>query len=235
VAPRQLEIAAVTLQAPYDALDALERFYVQGWGVSAERSRSAVTVSLGRSRLTFTAAAGGAPFYHFAVLIPGDRFAAALGWLRERANVLPDAVTGDEVFDFDFWDARACYCHDPAGNIVELIAHAGVEEHGARGVFGADELLALSELGLVVADAVGAVATLAGLGLDLWDGRVPEGASGLGFVGRRAHTLIVCGPGRAWLPTGRPAEVHPVDVTITGAPARAAELPHAPVVVRRAP
>lgn len=49
-------------------------------------------------------------FYHSAVLVPGDRFDAALTWLRERV-------------DLGFWDARACYCHDPAGNIVEPIAH----------------------------------------------------------------------------------------------------------------
>lgn len=27
------------------------------------------------------------------------------------------------LFDFNNWDALACYCLDPAGNILELIAH----------------------------------------------------------------------------------------------------------------
>jgi len=27
-----------------------------------------------------------------------------------------------------FWDAQACYFHDPAGNIVEFIAHRGLAE-----------------------------------------------------------------------------------------------------------
>ena len=52
-------------------------------------------------------------------------------------------------------------------------------------------------------------------GLELWSGGV-EGPGALGFVGRRAHTLILVATGRGWLPTGRPAEPHPVALTVTG-------------------
>lgn len=41
-----------------------------------------------------------------------------------------------------------------------------------------------------------------------------HGDQGFGFVGRQAHTLILCPPGRPWLPTGRPAEVHQLEVAI---------------------
>jgi hypothetical protein len=146
--------------------------------------------------------ADGAPFYHFAFLVPGDRFEAAQAWGAERAELLGDP------FDFAFWDARACYFHDPAGNIVELIAHRGIGEGSEAPVLG------ISEIGIVTADPPGAVARLQDeLGLELWSGE----AEGLAFVGRKAHTLIVSGAGRGWLPTRRPSEPHPVDVTITGA------------------
>ena len=82
-------------------------------------------------------AAAGAPFYHFALLVPGDRFDAALAWARERVELLPDRETGEVVFDFTNWDARAVYFHDPAGNIVELIAHRGIGEGGVTGPFAA--------------------------------------------------------------------------------------------------
>jgi catechol-2,3-dioxygenase len=195
-------------------------------------------VTVGRGRLGFTAAAGGLrPFYHFALLVPGARFPAAHGWLAERAELLGDPETGDTVFAFDAWDARAAYCHDPAGNILEIIGHADTPAAvPADEAFRSEEVVAISEVGLVTADPPGAAEVLArDLGLAVWSGRVPTDASGLAFVGRKAHTLILCAPGRGWLPTGRPAEPHAVDVTLSGASERAAALPGGPLCVRRAP
>jgi hypothetical protein len=171
---------------------------------------------VGPDELAFQAAAGDArPFYHFAFLVPGDRFEAAHAWLGDLAKLLPSSGTEETVFDFGFWDALACYVEDPAGNIVELIAHRGVAERGAQGRFSAGELAGISEIGLVLPDPAGAAQQLEHeLGLDPWSG---DAASGLGFVGRRAHTLIVSKVERGWLPTGRPAEIHPVAVTVTGA------------------
>ena len=52
-------------------------------------------------------------------------------------------------------------------------------------------------------------------GSEVWDGTV-EGEGRLAFVGAKARTLILCRAGRPWLPTGRPAEAHPVEVTLVG-------------------
>ena len=54
------------------------------------------------------------------------------------------------------------------------------------------------------------------LGLEVWDGTV-DGESRLAIVGENARTQIICRPGRPWLPTGRLAEAHPVEVTVSGA------------------
>jgi catechol 2,3-dioxygenase-like lactoylglutathione lyase family enzyme len=230
-----MEIVAVTLGAPADVLGALQEFYGARLGLAAERDGDRLRVNAGGARLAFATAPDGVrPFYHFALLAPGDRFVAAMEWLGRAAELLPAPETGDVVFAFDFWDARACYCHDPAGNIVEIIAHADTGARGATGEFTAGELLGISEVGVVTADPRAAVDALAGLDLELWSGTVPTGPSGLGFVGRKAHTLIVCAPGRGWMPTGRPAEPHAVDVTLSGGVAAAAALPGAPVCVRRA-
>ena len=40
------------------------------------------------------------------------------------------------------------------------------------------------------------------------------GEARLAFVGEKARTLILCRAGRPWLPTGRPAEAHPVEVVL---------------------
>jgi hypothetical protein len=127
------------------------------------------------------------------------------------------------VFEFENWSARACYFHDPAGNIVELIAHRGIGETGARGPFAGDELLGLSELGLVGDPATMAAELERLLGLRLWAGSA-EVEGRLGFVGEQARTLILSPAGRGWLPTGRWAEPHPVEVVLSGPEEREAVL-----------
>jgi catechol 2,3-dioxygenase-like lactoylglutathione lyase family enzyme len=219
-------IARVELEAPADVLDDLGAFYAGTLGLPVDGH----TVTVGTGALAFAPADGDArPFYHFAWLVPGDRFDAARVWAAERTELLP-GEPGDVVFDFSFWDALACYFHDPAGNIVELIAHRGIAE-GATGAFDPAELAAISEIGIVTArpaDAVGALERE--LGLELWSGGVQE-VTGLGFVGRKAHTLIISGERRGWLPTGRPAEPHPVAVTIAGGAPGEAALPGTPARV----
>lgn len=160
------------------------------------------TIVVGETRLSFEPADSGA-FYHFALLVPGDRFEAALAWAQERVELLGG------VFDAEAWDARAVYFHDPGGNIVELIAHRGLEENGRSGSFGAGEIVGFSELGLV-GDRQRRLRLLEPRGLRLWDGTIEE-PDRLAFVGERGRTLILAPTGRGWMPTGRPAEPHPVE------------------------
>jgi hypothetical protein len=192
----------VTLATAADVDD----FYWRVLGLGAGPFR------IGETTLEFVAGEG-EPFYHFALLVPGDRFDAALEWARERVDLLP-GQEGNEVFDFGFWDAQACYFHDPAGNILELIAHRGVEERGTRGPFEPGELVGVSELGLV-GDPPALAAKLEPLGIQVWSGSLDPGS--LAFAGERARTFILAPAGRGWLPTGRPAEEHRVEATVAGA------------------
>jgi D-alanyl-D-alanine carboxypeptidase len=209
------ELLRVRLQAPATRLPALTEFYVDRLELRlTQPDDGGLALGVGETGLEYRPA-DGAPFYHFALLVPGDRFEAALAWACDRIELLPDRETGDVVFDFTNWDAKAVYFHDPAGSIVELIAHAGVEERGASGAFAAAELLGLSEVG-VVCDPPSAAGELRRvLGLELWDGTV-DGEARLAFVGEKARTLILCRAGRPWLPTGRPAEAHPVEIVLAG-------------------
>jgi hypothetical protein len=220
-----LRIERARLAAPRDGLEDLERFYGGALALPTERVGDALTVAVGPAELVF-AAADGEPFHHFALLVPGDRFDAAHDWLAAATAIL-------DTREFDFWDARAVYVHDPAQNIVELIAHRGEAQDGATGPFAGSELAGISEVGLVGPDLAGAAAAREReRGLELWSGSVDDDAGGLGFVGRKAHTLILAAPGRGWLPTGRPAETHAVDVTIAGGD-RSGELALGPSHVSR--
>jgi hypothetical protein len=223
----ELLIARADLAAPAGRLGDLAAFYGETVGLPLTGE---ATVGVGGAELAF-APADGDPFHHVALLVPGDRFAAAHAWLGERVPILP-SQDGGTVFDFSFWDAEACYFHDPAQNIVELIAHRGLAERGTTGPFAAAELAGISEVGVVTPRPADAVAIFEReLELPLWSGAV-EAEGGLGFVGRKAHTLVLSGTGRGWLPTGRPAEPHPVAVTFTGgANDRSVELPGTPARV----
>jgi hypothetical protein len=207
-----MDFLSVRLQASAESLPALSDFYVIRLGF--ERLDETI-FEVGATRLEFGPGPG-EPFYHFALLAPGNRFGPMLEWTRERAELLPNPE-GEVVFDFSFWSAYACYFHDPAGNIVELIAHRGIGETDAKGAFTPEELLGFSELGLVVSDVAAAARELERLDLQVWDGTTDEPGR-LAFVGERGRTLILCPEGRGWLPTGRPAEPHTVQALLSGPP-----------------
>jgi hypothetical protein len=194
-----MRFSAVTLSGPA----ASPAFYEDILGLPLDGD----AIRIGETTLRFEPADGD-PFHHFALLVPGDRFDAALAWAKERVELLGD------VFDAQAWDALAVYFHDPAGNIVELIAHRGLEEEGRSGEFAAEELAGFSELG-IVGDPPELVRGLERVGLELWDGTI-EAPGRLAFVGEQGRTLILAPPGRGWMPTGRPAEPHPVTATLAG-------------------
>lgn len=198
-----MKFLRVVLETPADLSSAMSEFYGRTLGVEE---------TVGETELVFRDGGEGA-FYHFALLVPGDRFDAAREWIASRADLLDGGDIDGVVFDFDNWGALALYFHDPAGNIVELIAHKGLEENGRIGPFDASELLGVSEVGLV-GDQDELARSLGELGLHLWDGVLEPGR--LAFVGERGRTFIVAPEGRGWLPTGRPAEPHPVEAVVTG-------------------
>ena len=208
-------IASASFAVSHERRQAVADFYRRRFGLEGAGDGREIRVSVGASELRFsTATPPREPFYHFALLVPGNRFEAACAWLAARAGLLPRADSDETVFDFDFWDARACYTHDPAGNILELIAHHGLEESGERDEFTARELRGISEVGVVTDDLVVARRRLEDAGLRLWSGEVDGPRDGFGFVGRKAHSLILCPTGHPWLPTLRPAEPHPLTARI---------------------
>jgi hypothetical protein len=223
-----VEFVDVRFQVPLEAVEELKAFYTDRLAFAApegvEGDHLALEVGSAIARFS-EAPASETPFYHFAFLVPGNRFDSAYTWLAARAILLPDPDTGDTIFDFDNWAALACYCLDPADNIVELIAHRGISETSTEGTFSARELVDFSEVGLVVPDKEQSVAALQQqIGLSVWNGEISDPGR-LVFVGKRARTLILSHAGRGWLPTGRPAEAHPVHLTVRGARRGEAHLP----------
>jgi hypothetical protein len=207
-----VQIERARLLAPAEKLSELEGFYAGTLGIDRT---GGVRFSIGETELELVASSG-EPFYHFALLLPGNRFDSALEWICARVELLPSPDTGDVVFGFEDWDASACYFEDPAGSIVELVAHAGIGASNAAGEFDARELLGFSELGLV-GDKRAIARKLERLGLHIWAGTLDH-PERLAFVGEKGRTLILSPEARGWMPTDRPAEAHGVEVVISGEP-----------------
>jgi hypothetical protein len=198
-----MRILRIRLQVAKSRMEALERFYGR-LGVPAADDGG---FQIGATALEFTPASG-EPFYHFALRVPRNRFGSAREWLASRTELLAET-------EFDNWNAEACYAHDPAGNIVELIAHHELpEEAPVDRPFSGEELLGVCELGLVGPDTRSMAGALEELGIELWDGTLEPGR--LAFMGGRDGVLILTPTGRGWMPTDRPAEPHAVEAVVGG-------------------
>jgi catechol-2,3-dioxygenase len=139
-----LQFIDVRFQVSSEVVGDLQSFYADRLGFESLEigGGDVLALAVGSATARFSeAAASRSPFYHFALLVPGNRFDAAYEWLGARTQLLPDPDTGDRIFEFDNWSALACYCLDPAGNIVELIAHRGISESPIEGAFSAGEVV----------------------------------------------------------------------------------------------
>ena len=202
-----MRLTQLSLPSPDPA--AQGRFY-RRLGLPVRTVGNGVEVTLGWSRLSF--APGERPqghAEHFAFSLPWDRFEAARSWLSARVPLRRDE-TGADSFDSgswpEAWRSRAVYFDDPDGNILELIAHRGLEPVRG-GDFGPDELLGLAEFGVAVRDVPGAVATLAE---SLHPPERSEDSPSFMWLGGRDGRLIVVRRGRVWFPdTGIPASPGP--------------------------
>jgi catechol 2,3-dioxygenase-like lactoylglutathione lyase family enzyme len=157
----------------------------------------------GSTQLMFEQAAHGQPFYHFAFDIPRNQLQPASAWLAQRVDLLErDGET--EIF-FEDWNATSVYFHDPAGNIVELIARHNLPNDSDR-AFSPGDLLSVSEIGWPVEDTSHLKTDFQ---LPFWRDYGPFKAAG-----SETGLILLVPIGRGWLPTGRPAEAHPCTVVV---------------------
>jgi catechol-2,3-dioxygenase len=204
-------------------------FYTTTLGLPVvEETRDAFLVQAGETRLAFHASRQAEARYHFAFAIPGQAWVQARAWLLARVALLTREE--QDVFFLDNWNAHSMYFHDAAGNLVEFIAHHALPAE-ASGAFGVQDILRLSEIGLVVEDVPGMVALLhSWLGLDPYHAFTHHEFTAVGDI---YGLFIVVHTGRIWFPTGsEQAGVAPVQVTIKGGHESHYQVPHFPYQIR---
>lgn len=196
-----------------------------------EETAGRITIQAGGTHLTFLQAGPehGHPIYHFAFNIPENKLAAATEWLSRRVPPVPLMTKeGREVFHFESWNAHSIYFHDPAGNIVELIARHNLR-NATSGPFSEEEILYASEIGLVVDDVGAEVASLGDrLGLPVYR----PGSATLVPVGDEHRLLIVVRRDHVWLPTrDTRARAHPTSAILAGSRAASYKVAGQPYTV----
>jgi catechol-2,3-dioxygenase len=202
---RELELWATDLPA-------LQAFYGGLLGLPVVQAGQAlVEFQAGRSLLCFVQAQPDwEGFYHFAFNIPENRLAEASSWLQERVPLITDQ-TGQTMFPSESWHSDQIYFYDPAGNIGELIARHTVH-NATNEPFGAQHLLNVSEIGVVVNDVPAATAGL----VEQFDLNVyKEGSNTFTPLGDEQGLLIVVQQGRMWFPDTGKAAV-PASIRVNG-------------------
>ncbi|WP_134682808.1 VOC family protein [Brevibacillus migulae] len=206
-----MEIVQLSLQTA--SLQAMKHFYETqlDFTLLAEEA-DRFTVAVGSSRLEFwQAPAGSEPTYHIAFRIPENKCEEALEWLKQRAKVLANEEDG-ELVHFTHWNAHSIYFHDPAGNIVELIARHNLPNRSDR-PFSSSEILGLNEIGLPVDDVWETIERLQlTTGIPVWR----EPSATFATMGDEHGLLILAAKGRKWFQSQLRAEAYPMHITLRG-------------------
>ncbi|PYE48508.1 ring-cleaving dioxygenase [Paenibacillus barcinonensis] len=199
-------------------LEELHHFYrsTLGMTVSAvDPVKQAFTVQAGETKLIFKqwnaeVSQGGydtEPFYHFALMIPQNRFKEAKQWAASRVTLSSDGKR-DEAYSIN-WDSHSLYFEDPAGNIVELIAHHPLNNEQEH-TFSVADILRVCEIGLVSEDVSATVNELQEAGLSRWG----EGSDTFSPVGDRNGLFIVVKKERVWFFSEQKAQIFPLEAAI---------------------
>ncbi|MGG0741521.1 VOC family protein [Niallia taxi] len=170
-------------------------------------------IRVGSSKLTFTNQdSNNDPFYHFAFNIPSNKYSEAKQWTKDRVNLLIE--NGEDEVDFSHLPARAFYFYDPSGNIVEFIARYGINQESEH-PFTPDGILNISEIGLIVEDAVN-------IGNKMIQNKIYERDKKtisnhyLNFMGLKSKGIfvILAQPGRKWLFSEKYSAIFPLEIEL---------------------
>ena len=231
--PSQVHIRALRLQTS-QPIAVMRTFYAERLGFEVEEeSERSLTLRTGPApgRITFDFVEGVAAHYHFAFNIPQNQIISAYEWQKQRTEfILPPEELNDEgmpraVVAFRHWNAHSLFFWDPAMNAVEYIARHDLK-NDRDGEFSLDNILAISEIGLIVDDVPAIAAYIKeALGAATYVGHSDE----FHPVGDQNGLLLVFKRGRKQaFGQGRDRDMYPTEVRLKGDEAKRVKLPGVP-------
>jgi catechol-2,3-dioxygenase len=197
------------LKLRVDGLGALREFYHGRLGLRiVAETEQTISFQCGKSVLEFEP--GEAAYYHFAFNIPSLAVTEAADWL-EGLGIELIPFEGQRIVPFPNWVAEAVYFHDPAGNIVELIARRRLEIPRKES-FDAASWVEISEIGLAVdtpLEVKGALTGQVGLA-SFWCPSAEFCALG----DEQGLFIVVDASHKKWIPSMEPAKSFPLEAEI---------------------
>ncbi len=131
-------------------IPSLRKFYGKTLGLRIGEKDSSVLIHTQHTNLVFEKAKRDInPSYHFAFNIPFNKVEEAENWLKNRVELIWLEDYNSYVAEFVNWNARSLYFYDPAGNIVELIGRADLNDITDE-PFSSNHFRNISEIGLVL-------------------------------------------------------------------------------------
>ncbi|HJT58029.1 MAG TPA: hypothetical protein VJ761_16110, partial [Ktedonobacteraceae bacterium] len=190
-------ITALDLETAH--LSTERAFYTQALGLPLRQATAdSFTVQAGTTALTFRSSRQKSLLYHFAFTIPVNKWKQAKIWLKARTTLLEGE--GEDEFENARVRTRNYYFPDPAGNILEFIAREDLPAKAGEN-FGPEDVLHISEIGLVVGDVPGVVKQLkTRLGIEVYRGSSFQEFAQIGDIN---GVLVLVKQGRLWAPDER--------------------------------
>lgn len=207
-----MEVKSVILQT--ESIEEMRKFYVNRFGFSLiKENENSFCIAVGTSELEFSSEnVKDKPYYHFAFNIPANKFDEAKSWVKERVSL--NVEDEEDEVDFSHLPAHALYFYDPAGNIVEFISRHSISEEGTK-PFSVESVINISEISLIVDDAINAGEKLRGIGIFERNNDYPLRSTSLNFMGHKSRGIfiILAEPGRRWIFSDKLSAIYPLDIT----------------------
>lgn len=173
-----------------------------------EQSEKTISFKIGTTDLVFELSQIPNPTYHYAINIPENQFEIACDWLRKRVKTIE--YEGNDVVDFENWNAHSIYFYDSIGNIGELIARHNLD-NATDEKFTTKSLLEISEIGLPTTDVLAFKALLNQyLGVKTY----VSGGETFEPLGDENGLFICVILDRNWFPTTIKSKAFPVEIIL---------------------
>ncbi|MBF7017198.1 hypothetical protein [Staphylococcus durrellii] len=195
-----------------DKLAEIQTFYVNHLGLPLNQDEEDFfSILVGYSELIFKYSETITnPYYHFAFDIPPQMFSEVKDWLQQRVELLTEKGQ-DEIY-FSGFDAKSVYFYDSAHNIVEFMARNEYRNKTQANHFTIDEIIGISEIGLVIDDLEQSMETLKKYNYSNISNYIDEDSLNFIFKDNDSTYLLLTKAERRWLFSDKLAKVLPITV-----------------------